>query len=298
MLLVALGIPAAICVVAAHLLSRPIRQVPRIREANRERVAAFEDVRLRSRKDRVEIAGWFLGPSENDRAIVMVHGKDSSRTMEFDRALDGRTPGEFTELAHALNARGFAVLMIDLRGHGESGAGRFGFGRGERRDVLGAVDWLGMTKGIAPGRIGLLGVSMGAASVLGAASEEGRIGALVADSSFAELASLVEANWATASGLPRAFLRPTLWFGRWIFGCDVARARPVDDVARVRCPVLIIHGEHDPITPSSHARALHSAAGPGAELWIAPSTRHAGVYLDDPSAYLDRVAGFLDRSIG
>ena len=141
--------------------------------------------------DGVEIAGWFIPSGESRRAIVLVHGKDANRTRELDRDLGDDVPGEFPDLAAALSGRGFAVLMIDLRGHGQSGPARFGFGRTERLDVLGAVDWL-VARGFRPGRIGVLGISMGAATGIGAASEDDRIGALVADSSFAEAAPLLE----------------------------------------------------------------------------------------------------------
>ena len=96
------------------------------------------------------------------------------------------------------------MLMIDLRGHGQSGRARFGFGRTERLDVRGAVDWL-VARGFRPGRIGVLGISMGAATGIGAASEDDRIGALVADNSFAELASLVETHRTSVTHLPALF---------------------------------------------------------------------------------------------
>ena len=134
----------------------------------------------------VEIAGWFIPSGRSRRVIVLVHGKDANRTRELDRDLSDDVPGEFPDLAVGLSRRGFAVLMIDLRGHGQSGHARFGFGHTERRDVRGAVDWL-VARGFCPGRIGVLGISMGAAAGIGAASEDDRIGAFVADSSFAEL---------------------------------------------------------------------------------------------------------------
>jgi len=227
---------------------------------------------------------------------VLVHGKDANRTRELDRDLGDDVPGEFPDLAVALGRRGFAVLMIDLRGHGQSGRARFGFGRTERLDVLGAVDWL-VALGFHPGRIGVLGISMGAATGIRAASEDDRIGALVADSSFAECAPVVEKHWTSVTHLP-AFLVPmTKWLGKYCFGCDIDAARPIAEIGAIRRPILLIHGDADPIVPAQHARSLKLAAGDQADLWEPHSDRHAGVYLDDPRGYLDRVAEFFGRNL-
>jgi Lysophospholipase len=96
--------------------------------------ARFDEVRFPARGGDVEIAGWYLPQPETSRAVILVHGKDSSRSTEFQ--------GRFSEFAAQLHKRGFAVMMIDLRGHGASGDARFSFGLAERRDILGAVDWL------------------------------------------------------------------------------------------------------------------------------------------------------------
>jgi pimeloyl-ACP methyl ester carboxylesterase len=186
--------------------------------------------------------------------------------------------------------------MIDLRGHGQSGRARFGFGRTERLDVRGAVDWL-VARGFRPGRIGVLGISMGGATSIGAASEDDRIGALVADSSFAELASLVETHWTSETHLPALFLPVTKWLGKHWFGCDIDAARPVDEIGAIRRPILLIHGDADPITPAQHARRLKRAAGSSAELWEPHSDRHAGVYFVNPRVYLDKVAEFFARHL-
>ncbi len=99
------------------------------------------DVRFPARKGDAQIAGWFMARQPNRGTAVIVHGKDCSRTIEFN--------GEFPRLAAALNQERFSVLMIDLRGHGQSSDAHFSFGLNERRDVQGAVDWL-KSEGINP----------------------------------------------------------------------------------------------------------------------------------------------------
>ena len=142
----------------------------------------------------------------------MVHGRDASRTAAVG--------GSFLQEAKLLHDGGYGVLMIDLRGHGQSSDARFTFGLKERSDVLGAVDWL-LQRGVAPGRIGVLGLSLGAAAAIGAAAEEPAIGALVLDSGFADINTLIGEQWEKASGLPRPFLYSALLMARIMTGVDL-----------------------------------------------------------------------------
>jgi dipeptidyl aminopeptidase/acylaminoacyl peptidase len=285
-----------ISAIAAYRLSVPLRRPLARGRSPGELGVDFEEIRFPAHGDRLEIAGWFLPSAGDSRALVLVHGKDADRTRELDRDPCDGVPGEFIDLAVALSRTGFSVLMIDLRGHGQSERARFGFGRTERRDVLGAVDWL-VARGFCPGRIGVLGISMGAATGIGAASEDDRIGALVADSSFAELAPLVETHWTAETHLPMLFLAMTKMLGKHWFGCDIDAVRPVDEIGAIRRPILLIHGDADPFIPVRHARTLKEAAGGLAELWESRSDRHAGAYFVDSQAYIERVREFFNRHL-
>ena len=136
----------------------------------------YEDVGFAA-GDKVEIAGWFIPPENRRRAIVLVHGKDASRTRELDREPRDDQPGEFPNLAVGLSRQGFAVLMIDLRGHGQSGDSRLAFGAhgAVRRSGCGGLDsWP-----VASDRAGSVSSAFrwGRPPVSEAASEDDRIGA-------------------------------------------------------------------------------------------------------------------------
>jgi pimeloyl-ACP methyl ester carboxylesterase len=249
---------------------------------------AYQDVRFPSRGDNIDIAGWYIPNQASHRAVVLVHGWNSSRTSEFQ--------GHFVDFAAALRKRGFAVLMIDMRGHGQSGDAHFSFGITERRDVEGAVDWL-KRQGFQPGSVGVLGVSMGAATGIGAAAEDSDIGALVEDCSFADVYPIMQAKWTTQARLPLFFLPSTVLMGRLLFGYDISAARPVGEIGEIAPrPVLIIHGAADSFTPVEHGRQLR-AADPSAEYWEVPGADHASSYATDPQAYVDRVAKFFEKSL-
>lgn len=257
--------------------------------------ASYQAVRFLARGGDVEISAWYIPRAQSHQAVVLVHGKDASRTDEFD--------GRFVEFAAALGSamgpthgQGFAVLMIDLRGHGRSGNARMTFGPAEGRDIEGAVDWL-KSQGFQPGSIGVLGVSMGAAAAIDAAAHDPDLGAVVEDSGYAAVYPLIQARWRKASHLPNFFLPVTLWMGRLLFGEDVRGVRPLDQIGRIPPrAVLIIHGTADTSVPIENARAL-KAADPSAEFWEVPGAGHAGAYEANPSAYVQRVAQFFGQNL-
>lgn len=246
----------------------------------------FEVARFAARGEPVRLEGWFipaLATADAARAVIIVHGKDGCRTCGFD--------GTMLRLAGELQRRGLSVLLIDLRGHGQSGDGRFTFGLRERRDIHGAVDWL-LARGFAPGRIGLLGESMGAASSIGAAADEPAIGALVADSSYAELMPVLEQEFPKVSGLPPALLPGAVLMGRLVVGEDIAASRPVDEIGRLAPrPVLIVHAAGDDVIAQSHAERLAAVAG--VEPWIVAGDSHTDTFTAAPAAYAERVAIFF-----
>lgn len=248
-----------------------------------------EEIRFPARGGDVTLAGWFL-PAENaTRAVILVHGMGASRSTEF--------LGHFVNLAAYFQVEGIAVLMLDLRGHGQSGDGRISFGVNERRDVEGAVDWL-LARGFRPGHIGALGISLGGASAIGAAAEDPAIGALIVDSGFDSLYPVLSREWYNRTGLPNAFIPGSLLVTRLVYGYDLSKVRPVDEIPRVAPrPVLIIQGRQDSFFPPSQARALFAAARPNAELWIVPGAVHAGSFIALPECYARKVLEFLRRNL-
>jgi hypothetical protein len=104
---------------------------------------------LRSADDRVDLDAWLLPVPGADVGVVLVHGKDGSKSNTWG---DG-----FVRLALDLQAAGYQVLMLDLRGHGASGDGRYAFGFMERFDVIAGVQHLVEEAGVAPGASGSAG---------------------------------------------------------------------------------------------------------------------------------------------
>jgi uncharacterized protein len=124
--------------------------------------------------DGVRLGGWFI-PSGKDHgpAVAFVHGwlwnrlgNVAGQVPVDDRSVD------FLPAAKALHDAGYHVLLFDLRNHGDSARKLpITYGLREAHDVQGALEYLRARTEVDPGRIGLLGCSMGAnASIYGAAA--------------------------------------------------------------------------------------------------------------------------------
>lgn len=245
---------------------------------------AFEAVSFRSRVDHLQIAGWYIPNPGATRAMIMVHGRDASKQNAIS--------GKFPQLAAELHGAGLAVLMIDLRGHGGSEGKRYTFGVHERRDVLGAVDFL-IEHGFMPGQIGVLGISLGGAAVIGAAVEESAIGIVVVESTFADINMLVQPKWKVESGLPMFFLPGVFLMWQLLIGFDLRKVKPVEELGQVPPrPILLLHSQDDEKVDVAHAHAFKDAVTE-IELVIFDDCNHAELFRDQPEKYVEALIGFI-----
>jgi hypothetical protein len=291
LVIVAFGDYLVIGAIAANMLTVPQRIY--INDNPLRHGMSYEDVTLSARIDGTKIAAWYIPATANEAAekspaIVMVHGWNASRTNAFNQ--------HFLDLAEALHQAGFSVLMIDLRGHGQSADSHFTFGRLERREVMAAVDYL-VQRGHQPGRIGLLRTSMGAAAVVGAAAEDPDVGAVATDSLFADIYPVVQGLWKKQSGLPMTFLYPTLWMHFLENGWSLASVRPVEEIGKLSSrPLLLIHCEQGAYIPAVQFQQLEQAA-PWAQTWSVEECRHAEIYGFVPEEYNQMLITFFSAGL-
>ena len=249
----------------------------------------YRDVEFPSRGGDVRLSGWYMPGLDGVPAVVFVHGIGSTRSG--DNAVD---------LAARLVDRGFAVLVFDLRGHGDSGGDRVTGGDDERRDVLGAIDYL-VELGRGRSQIGVLGMSMGAGTSVLALVEEPAVQALVVDSSYAKLSDLIAHEIARKTVVPEwvapVFVPGAKLLAGLVLGVDVGALVPERAVAELGYPVLIIHGDADTRVPVEHAVRLHLASHAGSDLWLADGVDHVDAFLRYPDEYVERVVSYFDARL-
>jgi uncharacterized protein len=272
--------------VVAHRFTTPKRvSPPRLPDALAPR---FERVQFAARADTVRIAAWYRTVSSSTAAVIMVHGRDGCRGDELR--------GDTFLMAERIAAAGMSVVMMDLRGHGDSDGARLTFGHHESRDVLGAVDFL-LARGYQPARIGIFGASMGGVSGIAAAATEPAIGAVVTDSAFADLDDVLRLQFRRLTRLPVCCLRGALVVARLLTGVNLTARAPHRLVRAMRGrPMLVIHAAGDPFVPVRHAHLLADAGQ--AACWITPGTRHLASAGAVGARYAEVVADFFAEALG
>ena len=198
-------------------------------------------------------------------------------------------------LAHQLRARGYEILLFELRGHG----GRSGpctLGRREADDAVAVLHWARETRGPLP--VGVLGLSMGAAVVCQAAVRDPDVRAVVVDSVYSHLFPVLQRSIWRQYHLPAV---PWAWLTWWCVQAVLrTRLAPIDPAAlapRLSQPLLAIQGGEDRrVVPLLGREFYQRWAGPK-ERWFESSVAHVGMFATHPRAYCDRVAGFFDRML-
>ena len=236
--------------------------------------------------DGVPLAGWlFTRGSAAAGTVIVAHGSGGSRIHA-------------TPYAAFLLDAGFDVLAPDARGHGESG-GVGTYGIREADDLRRWARWIRQR---TPARcVYALGSSMGGAHALMAEAAAPTFCAIVSDSAYATFldAGLDRVARPLRLGDAGRWLgRPAAYAGigyvRLRYGVNLLDARPVEAIALIHAPVLLIHGDADLNTPVYHAVAL-AAAQPSAELWRVSGATHTAVWRAAPSEFPRRIVAFFHR---
>jgi pimeloyl-ACP methyl ester carboxylesterase len=175
-----------------------------------------------------------------------------------------------------------------------------GAGIHEQDDILGAIDWLLDEEGVAPGSIGLMGVSYGASILLLTAAQAPEVGAVLADSAFAELTDLIVSEVADRTPIPEplaGLLRPGVVLAARISrGVDVGAVVPADAIASLSYPVAIVHCRGDERITLDHGQRVFAAAPPGSTMAVIDGCEHAKASDIEGDAYVERaVAYFRER---
>ena len=249
----------------------------------------FEDVEFASHRGDVALRGWYLPGEDSSPHLIFVHGIGSVRSG--DNAV---------ELATRMVDLGYNVLLFDLRGHGSSEGDKVSGGFFERWDVLGALDYL-VERGVDPSRMGLMGFSMGAATLIMAATEEPRITAVVADSPFADASDLIARESARKTPFPEwmmpIFIPTTKLMARTIYGINIGSLVPEKSVAELGYPIFVIHGLADDRIPWEHGQRVAAAAEEGSSLWLLPGVGHVDAFLTHPDEYVERVNDYFESRL-
>ena len=258
-----------------------------------------EDVSFRS-TDGLLMKGWWFpsagvirgGPPAPGpkKAVVLVHGRGQNRIISSFHP---------DKIAPIFLARGWDVLLFDMRGHGESEGERYSLGQYEPRDIIGAINFVAAKSGIPKQRIAVVGESLGAGSAIMTVGVDPNIGPVVSDSGYADAYTVVSEVGQNYSGLPSWFTPGIALAGRLFFDIDVWSIKPVEVVrSHPERAWLFIQCTADGTVFAHHGTDLKAAsANPRTELWMIDGCKHVAAFTDHPAEWQQRVLAFLDREI-
>ena len=193
-------------------------------------------------------------------------------------------------------ALGRSALLVDQRAGGRSDGHVVTFGQRESEDVHLWVDFV--LKRIDPSaRIILTGVSMGAATVLTAASTplpRNVIGVL-ADCGYTTTRAIISKVIADM-GLPARVLYPFVRLGARLFGgFDPERTSPLASMAACRLPVIFFHGDADDFVPYRMSEENFAACtAEQKRLVIVKGAGHGLCYPVNEEQYLGELRTFFE----
>jgi abhydrolase domain-containing protein 17 len=187
-------------------------------------------------KDGEHIAAIYLANPDSTYTLLLSHG-------------NGEDLGSVLPLLPGLANLGFSVFAYDYRGYGLSDGSP-----SERHvyaDIDAAYDYLTGKLRVAPDTIVAYGRSLGAGASVDLAARR-PVGGVILESPFLTA-------FRVMTGVP-------------LFPFD--KFRNVDKIGRVRCPLLILHGDADEIVPFWHGRRLFDKA-PGPKTFVViPGAHH------------------------
>lgn len=233
--------------------------------------------------DGAPVEGWLLpARAEGKGALLLLHGIRADRTQMLARA-------------RFLQAAGYAVLMIDLPGHGASPAPAITFGLREGAAVKASLDYL--RRGYPGERIGVIGVSLGAASYV-LCADCPRADAVVLESMYPTIEEALEDRLRMRVG-PLAPLLSPLLLGQLSLrlGIDPAQLRPIARMPMLGAPVFIAAGDADLHTTIGETRRIFDAATGDKILWEVPGAAHVDLHRFAPAEYEQRILRFLNAHL-
>jgi len=207
----------------------------------------FDDVFFTT-GDGVRLNGWFVPYPGSKITLLWFHGNAGNISHRVENI----------KLLHAkVNIN---VFIFDYRGYGRSG-GKVSE-EGTYRDASAALEYLRSRGDVEPKGIIFFGRSLGAAVAADLAAREECL-ALILETTFVSIREMARAAFPF---LPIGPLLRTRY--------DV-----VEKIAKVRAPLLVLHGDRDEVVPYEQGRRVFEAAREPKEFYTIRGAHHNDTYI-------------------
>jgi alpha/beta superfamily hydrolase len=245
----------------------------------------------------------------NDNIKIHIYEVDVESPKGIVIMLSGITQPSVTHFfgqAALVKQAGFASILVDARGHGQSSGNQITFGIRDIKDVKAVTDYIKQQPKYKDLPVIVMGVSMGGATAINAAATNEDIDGLIAISAFASWTDVC-VDTMTVNNCPRIFgelMRPSIWLNGMInFGIEYSAIQPQNTIQHIgNKPVLLMHSTGDTQVPiQNYYKILANYVGEDITTATRDTTNHFFVNDNDisnptgDSEYCELILTFLEK---
>lgn len=230
-----------------------------------------------------DIKGIFIPNSNSNKCIILCHGI----TVNINYSVKYIKP---------FYNRGFSIFMYDHRNHGLSGGDYTSMGYFEKFDLKTCANYIFNKLGDDIS-LGVLGESMGAATVLQYCSIDKRIDFCIEDCGYSDVFDLFRHRLKEdykINFIPLLYIADILM--KFKYSWNFKSASPITFIKDINIPILFIHGDKDDYVPTYMVYDLFNSKTTGIrDIYIAKDAKHADALISNPNKYDAVIGSFLDK---
>ena len=234
-------------------------------------------------KDGLKLHGTYFPVGDEKKVVICFHGYTSEGMKDY------------IALSDYYIKRGYSMLLVDERSHGQSEGEYIGFGYLDRFDC---VSWIGfiLEKQGENVQILLHGTSMGGATVLMASGLElpKQVKGIVSDCGFTSPKYVFTHVLHSMYHLPAFPVIPiTNIVNRKKAGYGMDDCNAAREVKKAKVPILFIHGDADTFVPCSMCEEIYENCASPKQKLIVKGAAHAESYYKDTKTYESALNDFI-----
>jgi uncharacterized protein len=210
-----------------------------------------------------KLYGWWM-QGATEKVLLYLHG-------------NGVNIGVNAEHAARFQSLGMSVLLVDYRGYGRS-EGAFPSEQSVYADAEAMWKHLVKDRGIEPRNIFIYGHSLGSAIGIELALRHPNAAGLIVESAFTSIRDMAK--------------RDLLFRAVPVSLILTQRFASISKIARLKLPVLFLHGSHDTLVPFSMSQRLYEAANEPKRVVLLAGGDHIDSAAAAPRQFMEAIRDF------
>lgn len=235
--------------------------------------------------DGLKLHATYFPSSTTNKLVICFHGYTSEGMNDY------------VGLSDYYLKRGFGMLLLDERAHGQSEGEYIGFGCLDRLDAMKWIQWALEECG-EDVQILLHGTSMGGATVLMASGLElpKQVKGIVSDCAFTSPKHVFTHVLHSMYHMPAfPIIQISDYINRKRAGYGMDECNAAREVRKAKVPILFIHGDGDTFVPHTMCEEIYENCASPKKKLIIKGAAHAEAYYKDMPAYESALTEFIER---